>query len=362
MGPAVPPHPPGTARSLSQPRNMDVVDVQNVPVNPSQITESDSQPAIVETATSKPVNPLRLARPLEKTVLGLSKTAIPPTRPMPMPTISPLCPPGSTQGKNGIKAANTKNGNIASLPVPASQPLKANIPQESLVTRDASEEEPSQKLNKTMEAKQKLVPPKKSMSPIPSNAAPPKVSPVHEKDMVTPKAISDGVADKSPRQKKRKKEPEAETLPDEERRGSKRARAPPTVYESPDPEMAQILKTIKKQEEEEKKAAGKSTVNDEEDGKGPEINVEKVTVKGDEKDAELVSEKDEEQKETGETEETEEVKEKDKIEEVKEAVEKKKAPTVKRKRKKIVARGDSDEEEEEESEEDDDDYKPSEAK
>merc|ERR1712106_1100057 len=172
-----------------------------------------------------------------------------------------------------------------------------------------------------------------------------KVSPVHEKDMVTPKAISDGVADKSPRQKKRKKETEAETLPDEERRGSKRARAPPTVYESPDPEMAQILKTIKKQEEEEKKAAGKSTVNDEEDGKGPEINVEKVTVKGDDKDAELVSEKDEEQKETGETEEngdteeseeTEEVKEKDKIEEVKETVEKKKAPTVKKKRKKIV--------------------------
>merc|ERR1719483_1246598 len=120
-----------------------------------------------------------------------------------------------------------------------------------------------------MEAKQKLVPPKKSMSPIPSNAAPPKVSPVHEKDMVTPKAISDGVADKSPRQKKRKKEPEAETLPDEERRGSKRARAPPTVYESPDPEMAQILKTIKKQEEEEKKAAGKIPANEGEEDKIP---------------------------------------------------------------------------------------------
>jgi len=340
---------------------MDAVDVHNGSVNPSQITESANQPTIAECAASKPVNPLRLARPLEKTAPGLSKTAIPPTRPMPMPTISPLCPPGSNQGKNGIKSASPKNGNIASLSVPASQPLKANIPQEIIVTGDAPVEEPSPKPIRNMEAKQKLVPPKKSMSPIPSNAAPPKVSPVHEKDMVTPKAISDGAADKSARQKKRKKEPETEAVPEDERRGSKRARAPPTVYESPDPEMAQILKTIKKQEEEEKRTAGKPAVNDEEDGK----KIENMT----EKNAEKGEEEKEEQEESGETEESgenggnEELEEEEEKAEKIEKIEKKKAPAVKRKRKKIVARGDSDEEEEEESEEeDDDDYKPSEPK
>ena len=50
---------------------------------------------------AKPVNPLRLARPLEKTGAGLVKTSVPASRPLPMPTISPLCPPGQ---KNGVKA------------------------------------------------------------------------------------------------------------------------------------------------------------------------------------------------------------------------------------------------------------------
>ena len=36
-------------------------------------------------------------------------------------------------------------------------------------------------------------------------------------------------------------------------RSSKRARVPTVIYESQDPEMDQIIKTIKKQEEEEKK-------------------------------------------------------------------------------------------------------------
>lgn len=36
-------------------------------------------------------------------------------------------------------------------------------------------------------------------------------------------------------------------------RSSKRARVPTVIYESQDPEMDQIMKTIKKQEEEEKK-------------------------------------------------------------------------------------------------------------
>lgn len=321
---------------------MDGIDAQNVSISPSQSSESDSQTASENSATSKSVNPLRLARPLEKTVQGLSKTAIPPTRPMPMPTISPLCPPGSNTGKNGVKAVpvNTKNGNISSLAVPpASQPVKASVPTEKPGIKDAPEEEPCPKLNKIMEAKQKLVPPKKSMSPIPSNAAPPKVSPVHEKDMVTPKAISED-DDKSVRQKKRKKEPENEALPEEERRGSKRARAPPTVYESPDPEMAQILKTIKKQEEEEKRAACKNPGISEDENKDIDNNArEEVEEKKDTCDSENVK----------------------KATEKNEEIVKKKAPTAKRKRKRIVARGDSDEEEEEESE-DDDDYKPSEPK
>merc|ERR1712002_13724 len=83
--------------------------------------------------------------------------------------------------------------------------LKANIPQENLEPKDAPEEDSSQKVNKSMEVKQKLVPPKKSMSPIPSNAAPPKMSPVHEKDTITPKAVCNNGTDKYPRQKKRKK-------------------------------------------------------------------------------------------------------------------------------------------------------------
>jgi len=316
---------------------MEGEDAQNAPINQTENIESDIQPPTEDPAASKSVNPLRLARPLEKTVQGLSKTAIPPTRPMPMPTISPLCPPGTN--KNGVKPVNTKNGSISSLPVPvppASQPLKASIPPESLGTKDAPEEQDSLKVNKPMEAKQKLVPPKKSMSPIPSNAAPPKMSPVHEKDMVTPKSVSDNGTEKPGRQKKRKKEPETEPLPEEERRGSKRARAPPTVYESPDPEMAQILKTIKKQEEEEKRATVKNSPNNEDDSNDTENNA---------KTKQKITKNDADNTETKEAEEK---------------VEKKK-PTVKRKRKRIVARGDSDEEEEEESE-DDDDYRPSEPK
>merc|ERR1712106_1000208 len=242
---------------------------------------------------------------------------------------------------------------------PASQPLKANIPQESLGTGDGPIEDTAVskevKQNKSMEGKQKLVPPKKSMSPIPSNAAPPKVSPVHEKDMVTPKAIADGqrrssdgpkvpVAEKTPRQKKRKKELETEAVPDEEKRLSKRARAPPAVYESPDPEMAQILKTIKKQEEEEKRAAGKTTTNDGEEEKIAESKTEEVAVKCTEKEEKEEEEEEEEKEEKGKKEAKDE--------------EKKKAPTVKRKRKTIVAREESDEDEDEE--EDDDDYQPKE--
>lgn len=44
---------------------------------------------------------------------------------------------------------------------------------------------------------------------------------------------------------------------------SKRARAPPTIYESPDPEMTQILKTIKRQEEEDKRTTSTSDKEDE---------------------------------------------------------------------------------------------------
>merc|ERR1719309_1636884 len=34
---------------------------------------------------------------------GLSRTTIPPTRPMPLPTVSPLCPPGAATGAPGTK-------------------------------------------------------------------------------------------------------------------------------------------------------------------------------------------------------------------------------------------------------------------
>ena len=98
------------------------------------------------------------------------------------------------------------------------------------------------------------------------------------------------VAEKTPRQKKRKASQEVAPLPDDEKRWtpqtllkqtrqkpspfpkitfvprlSKRARAPPTIYESPDPEMTQILKTIKKQEEEDKRSA--TSTSDKEDEK-----------------------------------------------------------------------------------------------
>ena len=57
----------------------------------------DATPA-VSTESSKPVNPLRLARPLEKSGGeggrgGLKRTVLP-FRAMPLPTVSPLCPPG----------------------------------------------------------------------------------------------------------------------------------------------------------------------------------------------------------------------------------------------------------------------------
>ena len=109
------------------------------------------------------------------------------------------------------------------------------------------------------------------------------------------------MAEKTPRQKKRKASQEVAPLPDDEKRWkplkpfkadkaetttlqmfvsaplhffpkiifvprlSKRARAPPTIYESPDPEMTQILKTIKKQEEEDKRSA--TSTSDKEDEK-----------------------------------------------------------------------------------------------
>ena len=106
------------------------------PVEPPAAAVTPLEPVVAKAdppiAPVKPVNPLRLARPLEKAPQGLSKTAIPPTRPMPMPTISPLCPPGSAAAKNGIKgpAVPAKNGNgtgpePAKPVVPISQPLKA---------------------------------------------------------------------------------------------------------------------------------------------------------------------------------------------------------------------------------------------
>jgi len=71
------------------------------------------------------------------------------------------------------------------------------------------------------------------------------------------------VAEKTPRQKKRKASQEVTAQPEDEKRLSKRSRAPPAIYESPDPEMAQILKTIKRQEEEDKRATSTSDKEEE---------------------------------------------------------------------------------------------------
>jgi len=235
----------------------------------------------VETPSTKPVNPLRLARPLEKgsSGPGMSKPGASPVRPMPMPTISPLCPPG----KNS--AVLDKNGALAPSDVQVSsvtsQPHKAITTPEN-TTIDAEKNQPKGRDNKSkkgVEGKHKtnpvLVPPKKSLSPIPSNAAPPKkeipvVSGAKASNKSSPKKSSETlgpkvpVAEKTPRQTKRKKDifDEESEETGEGKRLSKRARAPPAVYESPDPEMSQILKTIKKMETE--KCDSKSTSEKEE--------------------------------------------------------------------------------------------------
>jgi len=75
------------------------------PSTPEEAPTSDTAPP--GDSVTKPVNPLRLARPLEKSPAGLTKTTFPSGRPLPMPTINPLCPPGSNQGKNGLKSSPT---------------------------------------------------------------------------------------------------------------------------------------------------------------------------------------------------------------------------------------------------------------
>jgi len=378
-------------------------------VTPPEPVVAKAEPPI---APVKPVNPLRLARPLEKAAQGLSKTAIPPTRPMPMPTISPLCPPGSAAAKNGIKgpAVPAKNGNGTGPEptkpvVPISQPLKATTiptpppdskedskPQETpkeekpvaeslaadippldksevdkaapeipVVEKAAPEKAVIEKPAPAKPAVEKLAPekpapekpaavkpaldkpvvekqgpekaapekqeaekaaPEKAASLKPAMDAPskageepasakvvvPPTTPVQEPTVVkedgkreegkedgkeeeeeevpaptslpenekpamkpakpqSPQKAPEGpkvpVAEKTPRQKKRKASQEVAPLPDDEKRLSKRARAPPTIYESPDPEMTQILKTIKKQEEEDKRATSTSDKEDE---------------------------------------------------------------------------------------------------
>ena len=92
------------------------------------------------------------------------------------------------------------------------------------------------------------------------------------------------VAEKVARQKKRKASQDVPPVGDDEKRWcnyvgtvlivlstrlSKRARAPPAIYESPDPDMAQILETIKKQEEKDKRGPSPSD-NEEEQPKEEE--------------------------------------------------------------------------------------------
>ena len=290
----------------------------------SKVANGTSSPAAdpppASDPATKPVNPLRLARPLEKSPAGLSKTSFPSGRPMPMPTINPLCPPGSNQGgKNGLKppaetteedrentsaeaGSETEKEKVAETKIeskgPAEKdelqavteqtppedpetkassdkpaeapkeekesPAPAPAPKKDDQTKDGSKpgKDVSKPENNTESPKEVSEPDKKISEPAVTES-PPQESPSGKK-----KKIAGGpkipVAEKTPRQPKRKESQELEPLGDEEKRTSKRSRAPPEVYMSPDPEMAHILKTIKKQEEEEKKSTVKNGNSDEE--------------------------------------------------------------------------------------------------
>ena len=101
--------------------------------NGAPTPEANGAAGAVEGGAAKPVNPLRLARPLEKTGPGLVKTRVPASRPLPMPTISPLCPPGQ---KNGVKAPQPA--------IPASAATENEAEKPSIDKKD-SQEEPSSK-------------------------------------------------------------------------------------------------------------------------------------------------------------------------------------------------------------------------
>lgn len=96
----------GTTKSGSatEPNNLHVLPNPTNPTNKEtkELTKSQTESCKVDEPPVKVVNPLRLARPLEAAKAGLSRTTIPPTRPMPLPTVSPLCPPGSV-GKSAPK-------------------------------------------------------------------------------------------------------------------------------------------------------------------------------------------------------------------------------------------------------------------
>merc|ERR1712045_887650 len=99
------------------------------------------------------------------------------------------------------------------------------------------------------------IPPKKTAST--KNGTQLGASPTVKKKVDGPKIP---VAEKTPRQTtKRKKSLETDTN-DDEKRTSKRSRAPPDVFKAADPEMDHILKTIKKQEEEAAKKVSDKTV------------------------------------------------------------------------------------------------------
>merc|ERR1719422_141186 len=201
-------------------------DAKPSPEKSSSENNSSEKPTSLDPVPEKPEE--APSKPVEKPVSAPVAPVVPPPKESNPPTTTPVQEPAA-------KKDDEKKDDV-------------NV----AVKDDAKEEEEEE------------VPPPASL---PENQKPP-IKPLVAKPK-SPQKGPEGpkvpVAEKTPRQKKRKASQEVAPLPDDEKRLSKRARAPPTIYESPDPEMTQILKTIKKQEEEDKRSA--TSTSDKEDEK-----------------------------------------------------------------------------------------------
>jgi len=156
----------------------------------------------ISTSNAKSVNPLRLARPLEK-VTPTQKAAEP-----------------------------TKNGNLTT----AENQDSNKDPLEINPSKDAEKNEAGISKSKTQVSK------KEEKKPV--------NKPTPSKKIAGEKKPSENVAKKKVQNTKKEEEEYKPTLPSstDVSARSKRSRAPRNVYEAPDPEMDQILKTIKKME------------------------------------------------------------------------------------------------------------------